>query len=238
MLLAASAVTASLGQECNKDLYSVRMTSRIRHDDTDSSTSSTTRSEKNPQVAVMQDEGPGAGMLLAVGEPWQTRRNATVGAFIELNPASEACTSGPSKVGMAIEVADGSTLLEWFANLPNEYETRFNITDAQGECKDNPLAAGCIPPNDYVPLDFPGTNTTFNPFQYIGVNWNPIVRLDVHLDLDHLDRRALARRLSHSRYARSFALQGHPPLDVYDKAHFDFHFFMQVRALTSTSAPS
>ena len=187
---------------------------------------------------MVQDAGPDAGKLIVVGEPVQYQ-NATIGTFIELPPASEACTSGPYTVGMAVELDDNSSLLEWFANLPSEYETQFNITDAQGECKDNPLAAGCIPPNDSVPLNFPGTNTTFNPFQYIGVNWNPMVRLDVHLDVHlDLDRRGLARRLSLAlrSLVRSFALQGHPPLEVYNKAHFDLHFFMQVRALTSTSA--
>ena len=160
---------------------------------------------------MVQDAGPDAGKLIVVGEPVQYQ-NATIGTFIELPPASEACTSGPYTVGMAVELDDNSSLLEWFANLPSEYETQFNITDAQGECKDNPLAAGCIPPNDSVPLNFPGTNTTFSPFQYIGVNWNPMVRLDVHLDvlLDvhlDLDRRALARRLSLAlrSLVRSFA---------------------------------
>lgn len=153
---------------------------------------------------MKQDSGPDAGKFLAFGEP-VVYRNATAAAWVELDDPSESC-AGPSKVGISFELnGNSSTLFDWLDNLPNEYETAFNITNARGECKDNPLAAGCIPPNDLVAPEFPGTNTTFNPFVYVGVNWNPL---------------------------------GHPPMEVFNKAHFDFHFFMESQEDTNSIVPS
>ena len=139
------------------------MTSPTRHDTTRHDTTHSTAK----QIAKEED----SGALLAFGEPVQYR-NASIVAWLELDDASKSCTSGPLKAGFTVELAsnDTSSMFDWLAALPDEMETAMNITNAQGDCKEQPLASGCVPPNDLIPLPFPGTNTTFSPFQYIGLN--------------------------------------------------------------------
>ena len=75
---------------------------------------------------------------------------------------------------------------------------RLNLTDLPSadavrnqpppECKNKPLSPGCPPPFDEIPLDFPGTNTTFNPFLRLGLNYNPLGHPPVGVfSLPHFD---------------------------------------------------
>jgi hypothetical protein len=143
------------------------------------------------------------GGRLIVSGPSATYQNATLEAFIELPPETDSCSEGPVAAGFTVTTP--STVFEWLGSLPNEMETMYNITDAPENCKENALAPGCIPPNDLIPLIFPGTNTTFNPLIWVGLNWNPL---------------------------------GHPPLEVFNRAHFDVHLFMVPKEDVDAIVPS
>jgi hypothetical protein len=99
------------------------------------------------------------GALIAYGQS-TSYNGANVTTFV-----TGSCDGPPQSVGFTITAPEG--LVNWLGSLPNEMETMFNVSDS---CKEDPLGLGCIPPNDLIALEFP----TYTPFQWLGLNWNPI----------------------------------------------------------------
>lgn len=110
------------------------------------------------------------GSILAFGTN-QTYQGSSIQAYVSLPAEEESCKQGPESVGIKITAPEG--LEDWLTmKLPVDPDM-LDIGITPG-CEDNPLGPGCVPPNDLVSITFPGSNTTFNPYTWQGMNWNPM----------------------------------------------------------------
>ena len=118
--------------------------------------------------AIVETLPDGSNLALGTNVSYQ---GASIQTYISLPSEAESCNQGPESVGIRITAPDG--LEDWLTNkLPVDPDMLdMGITPG---CEDNPLGPGCVPPNDLISLSFPGANTTFNPYVWQGMNWNPM----------------------------------------------------------------
>lgn len=88
--------------------------------------------------------------------------NGTVSTYITLDP-SAPCTA-PIAVGVEFQNLN-------MTSLPGPD----NVTNPETPgCSNDPFAAGCAPPFDELILPFPGSNSSFSPYTFMQLDWNPI----------------------------------------------------------------
>lgn len=98
-------------------------------------------------------------------------QGASIQGYVGLPAEEESCSQGPETVGIRITAPDG--LEDWLTNKIPVDPDMLDMGITPG-CEGNPLGPGCVPPNDLISIPFPGSNTTYNPYIYVALNWNPM----------------------------------------------------------------